>query len=191
VLLSGARILSVDGVTVFERSAARAEEEYARKKRIACQAWNVHRALWPQLRRMPAWQVYGYLSHRVLKWWLPVGVMLAGLAWLAVAVQVAGPVVVAVAVLGGVALVAIAAAAGLHAASLLTTTLYSLAGVGVGLCESIFRRRTYTVWAPAGSVRGERDSRAAPPPPAPSPAAPALTGQAPSSLHIERTGADV
>lgn len=190
VLLAGARVLSVEGVTVFERSAARAEEEFARKRRIACQAWNVHRALWPRLRRMPGVQLYGYLSHRVLKWWLPVGVMLAGLAWLAVAVQVAGWIATALLVAGGAVILAAAALAGLHAASVLITTLYSLAGVGVGLGESMFTRRTYTVWAPAGSVRGERETRAATPL-APQTPAPVLTGQTPPSLHMERTGADV
>jgi len=185
VLLVGARILSVEGVTVFERSAARAEEEFARKKRIACQAWNVHRALWPQLRRMPAWQLYGYLSHRVLKWWLPVVVVLAALGWLGVAVQLAGPGPAMLAALAGAALLALASAAGVHAASLIVTTLYSLAGVGVGLGESIALRRTYTVWAPAESVRGERAPRVGA-----HPVAPVLTGLTHPTPHIERTGAD-
>ena len=54
-----------------ERSASSWREEYRRKVRIACQAWNVHRALWPELKRAPPLKLYGYVSHRLLKWLLP------------------------------------------------------------------------------------------------------------------------
>ena len=71
VLAGGARVVSVDGADAFERNATRTGEEFRRKARIACQAMNVHRALWPHLSHMPAPMVYAYVSHRLLKWLMP------------------------------------------------------------------------------------------------------------------------
>ena len=177
VLIAGARIVSVEQVTVFERSAARAEEEFARKRRIACQAWNVHRALWPQLRRMPAARLYGYVSHRILKWWTPVLLAVAALGWLVAAVALFGATVAGLGALALLVLLTLATVTGAFTASVVTTTLYSLLGVGVGLGESMFSRQTYTVWSPAGSVRADRESRG--------------PAERPPLTPVERTGIDV
>ena len=154
VLIAGSRIVSVESATVSERSAARAAEEFARKKRIACQAWNVHRALWRELRRMPPLPLYGYVSHRVMKWLTPAFVAVAVPAWIAVLCLTLGFAHGAGLVAGVVVMVAVGATVGFAPASLLVTTLYSFAGVGVGLVQSIATERTYTVWSPADSVRG-------------------------------------
>ena len=52
----------------YEEAVSRPGEEFRRKIRIACQAFNVHRALWPRLRRMPVLDLYKYVSHKLLRW---------------------------------------------------------------------------------------------------------------------------
>ena len=68
VLMQGYRIVQSTTARCYEASASSGREEFSRKARIACQAFNVHRLLWPQLRRLDALTIYKYLSHKVLRW---------------------------------------------------------------------------------------------------------------------------
>ena len=160
ILIDGARLVSVPAATVSERNAALWHEEYRRKIRIACQAFNVHRALWPELRRLPALPLYAYLSHRLLKWLLPftaAGAVVALGAALGTVVGF-GPVIIMALV--GITTILLGAALGLRACAIVATSLASLAGVGIGVFHSAFLQRTYTVWTPAASIR---EAEAAPP----------------------------
>jgi hypothetical protein len=62
VLCDGSRIVRADDAVAFEEAVSRPGEEFRRKVRIACQAFNVHRALWPRLKALPAMD--GGLSAR-------------------------------------------------------------------------------------------------------------------------------
>ena len=153
VLLEGYRIARAADALATEPPVTGVREEFRRKRRIACQAYNVHRLLAPRLRRLPALPRYKYFSHKWLRWWsgpfllgaailVPAGVALAG--WPAAAAAL-----LAVPVLVGAAgwlrpdgfagkLVAVAAA---------------FAATGLGLIESL-RGRRYQTWAPPPSARG-------------------------------------
>lgn len=153
VLAGGKRLVSAPDALVYERSATEAEEEFVRKRRIACQAINVHRALWPQLRRLPWPAFYGYLSHRLLKWVTPFVLLLAALCALPVAVALLGVVPVLVLGLGGAALLWGARALHFGPAERIVAALLSLGGVALGGIDSVWGRKTYAVWQPAESVR--------------------------------------
>lgn len=153
ILVAGSRIVSVDHVQVYERSATGADEEKRRKQRIACQALNVHRAMWPKLRRMPWLPYYAYISHRPMKWFMPffvAGAVVAALAAisLAVGVQAVGILVLIAAVL-----LLVGEKAQIKPFSLLSSASLSLFGVAQGVIESIFLKKTYAIWDPAMSVR--------------------------------------
>lgn len=153
VLASGKRLLSSPDALVYERSATEAEEEFVRKRRIACQAINVHRALWPQLRRLPWPAFYGYLSHRMLKWMTPFVLLAAALCALPVAVAVLGGWLVVALAVGGSALLWIGRALRLAPAERVAAALLSLTGVAMGVIDSVWGKKTYAVWQPAESVR--------------------------------------
>ncbi|MBW4331826.1 glycosyltransferase, partial [Stakelama sp. CBK3Z-3] len=152
-LTRGYRVISAPEVVVYERSAVRWEEEFRRKRRIACQAFNVHRALWPRLRKLPAVTFYGYVSHRLLKWLSPF-FALAGILTGALAVYLAISTTKFV-LLCSAAIAILAFCLLIRARPLLIvfSGLTSLAGVAMGVLDSIFSNRTYTVWTPAMSVR--------------------------------------
>lgn len=155
VLIAGARIYSADHVRVYERSAVAAAEEKQRKRRIACQAANVHRALWSELRGMPAPRLYAYLSHRVMKWLTPfllAGAALSALVALALAF---GPAMASTALASALALLLIGHALDARPLSALSSATLSLVGVAAGVLEAIFTGRTYTVWDPALSIRAD------------------------------------
>ena len=68
VLCDGWRCVHSAKMVAYERSATRSVEEYRRKIRIACRAFNCHRLLWPRLCRLSAWDFYKYVSHKFLRW---------------------------------------------------------------------------------------------------------------------------
>jgi cellulose synthase/poly-beta-1,6-N-acetylglucosamine synthase-like glycosyltransferase len=153
VLIGGNRMVSVPHVLVEEKGASSWVDEFQRKERIACQAWNVHLALWPRLRGMPMRRLYAYVSHRVLKWLTPFTLLFAAFCFLSAAAAVI-PLLVVLAVLGsGLAVVILGFALGARIFRFIGMALISLTGVGAGLLEASFTRRTYTVWRPAKSVR--------------------------------------
>ncbi len=69
-LCAGGRVVRAEHAVAFEEQVSHPGEEFRRKVRIACQAFNVHRALWPRLRRLPALDRYKYVSHKLLRWFV-------------------------------------------------------------------------------------------------------------------------
>ena len=152
VLATGAQVVRVAEAVVYERSAVKAEEEYRRKVRIACQAVRVHRQLWPMIRTLPTLQVYAYISHRLIKWLVPflvAGSLIAITAsftmlfgWWALASSLAALFAV---LIGGLANV--------PGFSFVYTVGFSLFGVAHGVLQGFFSRNTFTTWDPVASVR--------------------------------------
>ncbi|MFT8247072.1 glycosyltransferase [Roseomonas sp. BN140053] len=68
VLCQGARVVRASDAMAFEEAVSRPAEEFRRKVRIACQAFNVHRTLRPRLRQLGAVDRYKYVSHKLLRW---------------------------------------------------------------------------------------------------------------------------
>jgi cellulose synthase/poly-beta-1,6-N-acetylglucosamine synthase-like glycosyltransferase len=153
VLLDGKRVTRLPEVVVVERSATASAEEARRKTRIACQAMNVHRALWPEIRRLPWRLVYGYLSHRLLKWFMPFLLLGAVCGFAAAAVAAFGAVPTGLSLIVCAALFRAGYALELRPVCLLTSATLSLVGVAKGVIESVATDRTYTTWEPVLSVR--------------------------------------
>jgi cellulose synthase/poly-beta-1,6-N-acetylglucosamine synthase-like glycosyltransferase len=68
ILCEGHRVVRARDAMAYEASVSRPGEEFNRKIRIACQAFNVHRLLRPQLRRLGWLDQYKYASHKLLRW---------------------------------------------------------------------------------------------------------------------------
>ena len=125
-----------------------------RKMRIACQAFNVHRLLWPRIRRLGWLDRYKYVSHKLLRWF-SIYTLAAALLCLALAGIVAGH---------GAAVGASVASciAGLYAGWIwhirpfeqVVDILAAFAATGAGIWLSL-RGRRFQTWNPATSVRGK------------------------------------
>ncbi len=103
VLCEGYRVVRADGAIAYEESVTASSEEFCRKIRIACQAFNVHRRLWPSLKRLPPRIVYMYVSHKLLRWLAIYSLMLAGLlGTLGLLLLGVPPLAVFLAAIGGV-----------------------------------------------------------------------------------------
>lgn len=67
-LCSGHRLIRGADVNAYETHTTIARDEFKRKVRIACQCMGVHRALWPELKALSVWNLYKYVSHRLIRW---------------------------------------------------------------------------------------------------------------------------
>lgn len=152
ILCEGYRIVQAKDVRAYEKSVSSAADEFRRKARIACQAFNVHRLLWPMLRRLDPLTIYKYLSHKLLRWLSIYFLALAGLS-IEIGLLVAGLTPVAIAlpllcVMGfwlGQRWSMAPFAQGVE-------VLRSLWGAGLGVWKSL-RGEQYQTWQPAASVR--------------------------------------
>ena len=152
VLIQGYRVIQSTDVRAYEQSASSSSEEFHRKSRIACQAFNVHRLIWPHIRKLDALTVYKYVSHKLLRWlsiYFLAGSMIFGLGAL-----FAGGYVGFASVL--VLLSAVLAFLGLRGTikplTQIMDVITSLAGAGLGVWKSL-RGESYQTWTPFASVR--------------------------------------
>lgn len=149
-IFAGYRLIHADDVVAYEKNATAASDEFRRKRRIACRAFNTHRHLWPQITRtFPAADIYKYISHKLLRW---MGLPILILATLCAtgALLLAGQPLWALGlwVMGGGAL--LLARARIRPFSQLAEILWSISAIFVGLTDS-WRGQTYQTWAPAKS----------------------------------------
>ncbi len=151
-ICDGFRVVRAGDVMASEATATSSADEFRRKVRISCQAFNVHRLLWPRLRRLDGLTVYKYLSHKFLRWicaynlalgfaFQELALVIAGLPWFAV---VSALLVAGVLQLG-------------HLRrgkwpSQLWDVVGALVGSALGVWYSL-RGVTFQVWTPAQSVR--------------------------------------
>jgi cellulose synthase/poly-beta-1,6-N-acetylglucosamine synthase-like glycosyltransferase len=155
VICEGHRVIQAMDVRAFERSATSLRDEFLRKARIACQAVNVHRVLWPQLRRLDWLNIYKYVSHKWLRWF-GIFFLTAAAACFLLSLLTAGFPVVALAL---VVLALIAGAIGYYFRvtpfAQMLDIIGAFCGVGLGVIQSM-RGERYQTWAPAASVRDAR-----------------------------------
>ena len=152
ILCEGYRIVQATDITAYESSVSSTHEEFRRKVRIACQAYNVHRLLWPRIRQLDALTVYKYLSHKVIRWFT-VYSLGASLVFLLAAIVIAGQPLVAI-------LLIVSALAGalmgyvwaIKPFGQIIDILIALSGVGLGVWQSV-RGERYQTWTPAASIR--------------------------------------
>jgi cellulose synthase/poly-beta-1,6-N-acetylglucosamine synthase-like glycosyltransferase len=153
ILCDGQRVVRAGDVRAYELAATVSGEEFRRKVRIACQAFNVHRRLWPRLRRLDRLNVYKYVSHKLLRWLSGISLALGGICF-ELALAAAGYAWIAGASL---LLLAVGALLGWRRWGKWPARFWEVVGALAGTALGIFyslRGAEFRVWAPAQSVRG-------------------------------------
>lgn len=152
VLCAGYRLVRAEDAIAMEEVTSGHKEEFRRKIRISCQAFNVHTALAPRLRHLGALDRYKYVSHKLLRWFtiyllavggicVAGGVAVIGGWWAVCALLVAEGFA-----LGWIALGRSAFSSGLRSA------LSAFLATGIGVLRS-FRGDRFQTWTPPGSAR--------------------------------------
>ena len=152
VLCAGGRIVRASDAVAYEAAVSRPDEEFRRKVRIACQAFNVNRALWPMLMRLPALDRYKYVSHKLLRWLSIYCLGSAGLFALLAVLLAAGPLAAAGAGCALTAACLAVARADRGVSGKLREVLAALLATGIGVWRSC-RGDTFQTWNPPSSAR--------------------------------------
>ncbi len=152
VLCNGGRVVRAAQAHAFEDGVSQPQEEFRRKIRIACQAFNVHRALSPKLRRLGLIDQYKYVSHKLLRWL--VIYLLAASAFTLIAGLVLAQAWTVLAVVVGVGLLAAILLATATRGPILAvrSILSAFVATGIGVWYSV-RGQRFQTWSPPGSSR--------------------------------------
>lgn len=152
ILCSGCRLVRGADFIAYERAASVRQDEFRRKVRIACRAFNCHRLLWPRIAKLDALSIYKYLSHKYLRW-------LAGYFLVAGAAASAGIVLVAFGWLAFAAYLLVLAAAAFAAdrfdlpvATGLWEIMVAMWATAIGVYKSL-RGERFQTWTIASSTR--------------------------------------
>jgi cellulose synthase/poly-beta-1,6-N-acetylglucosamine synthase-like glycosyltransferase len=152
ILCMGHRVVQATDAHAYEECVTSGSEEFRRKMRIACQAFNVHRLMWGRLRQLDGLTLYKYISHKLIRWFT---IYLLGMALIAFEVSL---------IAAGFVRGALATTCALLLAFVLGTMLSirwiariadilrAFVGTGAGIFQSL-RGEHYQTWAPAASVR--------------------------------------
>lgn len=152
ILCDGHRIVRAPDVHAFEESVTSGAEEFKRKIRIACQAFNVHRLLWPRLARTGALTLYKYISHKLLRW-LSIYFFGAAALCLAAGLVAIGQAAIALALaVAGVAALAVGRSGRVRPLPQVWDIFVAFCGAGLGVWYSL-RGERFQTWTPAGSIR--------------------------------------
>lgn len=152
VFCEGRRIVQATDVIAFEKSVTEESEEFSRKVRIACQAFNVHRLLWGRVRQLDLLSLYKYISHKWMRW-LTIFFLGSGLFLFELGLLAAGKTLLA-AVLAtiGIASLVIGHLSQRGPFAQGWDILSAFAGTGVGVLRSM-RGDRFQTWTPAASIR--------------------------------------
>ncbi|HUZ63457.1 MAG TPA: glycosyltransferase [Acetobacteraceae bacterium] len=152
VLCDGYRVVRAADALAFEATVSRPAEEFRRKTRIACQAFNVHRTLRPRLRRLSVWNRYKYVSHKLLRWFS--GYLLVASALLSAAglAALGAWATLGLAVLMAAGLVGTGLARPSSIAGKLVDMAAAFVATSIGVLRSV-RGDRFQTWTPPASAR--------------------------------------
>ena len=152
VLLAGYRVVRAPELKAYEPHTTVPGDEFRRKSRIACECMHVHFALWPEIKHLPAWDRYKYLTHRLARWLSGYFLGAATLVFAAAALASFGPVPTAATILAGTSVFAGALFLGFGPAQKLWNVGLAFLGTTVGVWRAFAGDRAIT-WTVAGSAR--------------------------------------
>ncbi len=151
ILCDGHRVVRADDVRATETSAVDSADEYRRKVRIACQAFNVHRLMRRRLRSLHWTLRYKYVSHKLLRWLSPLNASVGTLFFaLAMATWLAWPVGLLILVLATTSVDFLVTGPVPAPFQRLRDIALALAGTAVGVLRSL-RGERFQTWRPPQS----------------------------------------
>lgn len=152
ILCGGHRVIQASDALAYEESVVSAREEFNRKIRIACQAFNVHRLLWPKLRKLDGITVYKYVSHKLIRWFTIYLLAMAVVAFEAALIAAGHPRIAVALMVGGAGALLLGCISSVKPFAQLAGIVAAFAGTGLGVWRSI-RGERYQTWTPAASIR--------------------------------------
>ncbi len=152
ILCAGYRLVRGADFVAYERTASVRGDEFRRKVRIACRAFNCHRLLWPRIVKLAALTVYKYLSHKFLRWLAGYFLVAGAAASAAIVLLAFGPAAFAVYVLALAAAAFAADRFDLPVVTSLWEIMVAMWATAIGVYKSL-RGERFQTWTVASSTR--------------------------------------
>jgi cellulose synthase/poly-beta-1,6-N-acetylglucosamine synthase-like glycosyltransferase len=152
ILCSGYRVIQASDALAYEESVVSAHEEFTRKIRIACQAFNVHRLVWPQLRKLDGITRYKYVSHKLIRWFTIYLLAMSAIAFDAALIVSGRALAAAALVVCSAGALLLGRFSSMRPFAQITEVVSAFAGTGLGVWRSM-RGELYQTWTPAASIR--------------------------------------
>ena len=152
ILCSGYRVIQASDAFAYEESVVSAHEEFGRKIRIACQAFNVHRLIWPRMRKLDGITLYKYVSHKLIRWFTIYFLAISAIAFDAALIAAGRPRIAAALVICIVGALLLGRLSSMKPFAQITEIVSAFAGTGLGVWRSV-RGERYQTWTPAASIR--------------------------------------
>jgi glycosyltransferase involved in cell wall biosynthesis len=153
VLTRGFRVVRAPDLEAFETHSTEARDEFRRKIRIACECTHVHLTLWPELRKLDAWNLYKYLGHRLARWVGGYFMVLSAVFGVGALCAAFGPLVGLGLPLVGAALFAGLIASRVEPGPKLWNVILAFAGNTIGVWRALRGQRSVTWNAPESARR--------------------------------------
>lgn len=147
VLFHGLRCVSAPDILAYEKAATNASSEFRRKRRIACGAFSTHRHIWSRVLRLPALDRFKYVSHKLLRWFGAVFIVIGVIAAAILAAELGLFGWFAGAMLAAMAVGAIGLRLGVSPVTKVVSILTAMVATSLGVFESIFGGK-YAIWNP-------------------------------------------
>lgn len=147
-IFDGQRCISASDVIVYEKAVSSSTEEFRRKKRIACGSYSTYLYQRDQLKKMSLTNRFKYISHKLMRWWGALFIVLtvAGFLLWGVSMGIGLPLVIAL--LAGIGIIIILGKSGIPGFSQVYEILNAIFATGIGVMESI-KGGDYQIWETA------------------------------------------
>lgn len=152
ILCAGHRLLRADDFIAYEKSTTKSKDEFFRKIRISCRAFNCHRLLWKKISKMSLLNIYKYVSHKLLRWFTIFFLAISGTLFLLL-LQVSGYGYEGIALLVmAVTLLFLGNKFNIKLLSTISEIIIAFIATGAGVIQSL-RGKRYQTWNIAQSSR--------------------------------------
>jgi len=152
ILCGGHRIVRANDALAFEEATTKAGDEFRRKVRIACQAFNVHRLLRSQLTKLSLLDRYKYVSHKLLRWFTVYLLLAAGLCLAAGLAAMGAWLLLLTSIFAGLVLLIAARLRPAGPPGKIVDIVAAFVATGLGVVQSL-RGERFQVWTPPASAR--------------------------------------
>jgi cellulose synthase/poly-beta-1,6-N-acetylglucosamine synthase-like glycosyltransferase len=148
VIFAGKRLVSAADVVAYERTSAVSEDEFRRKRRIACRAYASHVHIWPNLVKMPRLEFAKYVSHRLMRWYSGFNALICAILLLLFVGMAWGGMATFAVLLAGALAYALGRMSNLPPLSHMTEVIKAIIAASLGLIDA-WRGKRYQTWQPA------------------------------------------
>lgn len=151
ILYNGHRVVQAEDFIGVKAVATKSADEFRRKIRVACQAFNVHRQMAPRLQKQ-TWLIrYMYAGHKTLRW-MTIFSFAGAAVFFTLALLTTNYAVWALAVWAMFAVLMGLGYLGIQPFSMILQGILHLVATGIGVVQSI-RGTVYQTWSSAASAR--------------------------------------